>query len=44
MTNINIVKKEHCYGCFACENICPVDAIAMTLDDEGFLYPSVDQC
>ena len=42
MTNVNIVKKEHCYGCFACENICPVDAIAMTLDDEGFLYPSVD--
>lgn len=39
---INIVKKEECNGCHACNNICPKDCISMEIDDEGFWYPKVD--
>ena len=28
-----------CYGCRACEHICPKGAISMAPDPEGFLYP-----
>lgn len=35
-------NKENCCGCTACYAICPVGAIAMKPDDEGFLYPAVD--
>lgn len=31
-----------CTGCSACENICPVNAISMKIDKEGFLYPSIE--
>ena len=34
--------KERCTGCFACFNACPKDAINMSLDDEGFFYPNID--
>lgn len=34
-------KKEECCGCAACMNICPVNAITMQPDDEGFLYPKI---
>ena len=34
--------KENCYGCGACENICPANAIIMRPDDDGFLYPHID--
>jgi len=34
--------KEHCCGCTACANICPRNAITMTIDEEGFLYPEID--
>lgn len=34
--------KENCYGCGACENICPANAIFMRRDDDGFLYPHID--
>lgn len=33
--------KEECCGCRACEQICPVQAIRMKEDQEGFLYPSI---
>ena len=36
-------SKEQCSGCFACCNICPVDAISMKVNEEGFWYPSVDE-
>lgn len=39
---INISDKEKCSGCSACYNICPVDAIRMSSDEEGFFYPTVD--
>lgn len=31
-----------CCGCSACASKCPVGAISMKYDDEGFLYPRVD--
>lgn len=36
-------RKEECYGCKACSNICPTSAIHMEQDEEGFLYPIIDQ-
>ena len=39
---INIVEKKNCCGCSACASICPKHSITMTCDDEGFLYPNVD--
>ena len=36
-------KKENCCGCWACENICPKNAIKMHEDKEGFLFPSIDR-
>ncbi|MGN0383495.1 MAG: Coenzyme F420 hydrogenase/dehydrogenase, beta subunit C-terminal domain [Eubacterium sp.] len=43
---INIQERPDCCGCTACYNICPVNAINMTPDTEGFLYPAVnmDKC
>lgn len=39
---IKIQDKKNCSGCSACESICPVNAIRMVNDCEGFLYPRVD--
>ncbi|GAB4318049.1 MAG: hypothetical protein Kow0019_19440 [Methanobacteriaceae archaeon] len=35
-----------CYGCYACKEICPADAINMKEDYEGFVYPKIqeDKC
>lgn len=35
-------KKAACFGCGACQAVCPADAIAMTADAEGFFYPVID--
>lgn len=35
--------KFNCYGCTACANICPKNAITMVEDDEGFTYPKIDK-
>lgn len=35
--------KSECTGCHACANSCPVNAISMKADEEGFLYPKVDR-
>ncbi|QHQ61048.1 4Fe-4S dicluster domain-containing protein [Anaerocolumna sedimenticola] len=37
------IKKHECYGCYACKEICPVNAIVMEEDKEGFRYPVVDE-
>ncbi len=34
--------RSRCSGCSACYAICPVGAIAMRPDEEGFFYPVVD--
>ena len=36
-------NKEECCGCTSCYSICPVNAIIMEKDKEGFLYPSIDE-
>lgn len=38
-----VTEKYKCTGCHACYNICPVNSIRMEPDDEGFLYPSIDE-
>ena len=35
-------SKSECCGCSACEQICPVGCIKMKEDEEGFLYPKID--
>ena len=35
--------KQKCCGCWACESVCPKSAISMQPDNEGFLYPVVNQ-
>lgn len=40
---ISISDKKDCCGCTACASICGVSAISMTADQEGFLYPLVDE-
>jgi coenzyme F420-reducing hydrogenase beta subunit len=42
MNNIAIVG-EHCFGCTACEHICPKACISMMPDEQGFLYPFVNE-
>lgn len=43
---MNISKNIYCIGCNACRLICPVNAINMSLDIEGFLRAVVnnDKC
>lgn len=40
---IKISNKECCCGCSACAQKCPKKCIKMEMDDEGFLYPVVDE-
>lgn len=35
--------KENCCGCSACYAVCPVSAIKMKADAEGFLYPAINE-
>lgn len=35
-------RKEQCCGCTACFAVCPKNAITMKPDEEGFLYPYID--
>lgn len=37
------LKKSDCCGCTLCYNTCPTHAIHMEPDEEGFLYPVIDQ-
>lgn len=34
--------KSNCSGCGACAQVCALDAIKMTADEDGFLYPVTD--
>ncbi len=38
---IDRIDKNKCNGCSACLNICPVRAIDMIIDQEGFIYPLI---
>ncbi len=37
-----ICARELCSGCSTCASVCPVGAITMTADGEGFDYPCID--
>lgn len=37
------LKKEQCCGCAACVAACPVGAVGMEADEEGFEYPKIDE-
>jgi len=39
---INVDDKVNCCGCEACFNVCPSKCITMENDEEGFLYPKVN--
>lgn len=39
---IKLEDKKDCCGCNVCVDICPVKAISLKTDDEGFWYPNVD--
>ncbi len=39
---VDEMNREHCCGCGSCVNTCPVSAIRMEMDAEGFYYPVVD--
>lgn len=40
---MNERKKADCSGCSACVKVCPVGAISMVADEEGFKYPKLDE-
>lgn len=40
---IELCKGKHCCGCGACAQICPKGCITMRADEEGFLYPYIEQ-
>lgn len=40
---IDILHKEDCCGCHACQTACPIGCIEMVTDNEGFLYPQVNK-
>lgn len=40
---LEIKEKKECTGCSACFSICPTKAISMLEDEEGFIYPKIDE-
>ena len=40
---VDAVSPSRCVGCHACFNICPVRAITMVENEEGFKYPQLDK-
>ncbi len=41
--NISVLPPKSCYGCTACANACPKNAIEMKADELGYLYAEVDE-
>lgn len=45
MSNVTLLEKNKCVGCRSCVNSCLNESIEMKENDEGFLYPSInDSC
>lgn len=40
---INIIEKKDCCGCSACVQRCPRQCISLEADEEGFLYPIINE-
>lgn len=43
MSTKSIITNKECYGCFACATICPTNSIQMAPNEEGFLYPRINE-
>lgn len=45
MKHINALntERDNCCGCSACQQVCPHNCILMKADEEGFLYPEVNE-
>lgn len=41
--HIDTVNNNYCTGCRACEQLCPVNCIKMKENNEGFIYPEIDE-
>lgn len=42
--NINeITEQRKCTGCMACKQVCPINAIEVVRDKNGFEYPRVSE-
>lgn len=39
---LEICQIEQCTGCMACFSVCPHHAVEMKANEEGFLYPVID--
>lgn len=39
---VNITNPQNCVACTGCVNICPVSAIKLCPDKEGFAYPFIE--
>ena len=40
---IILENMDSCVGCSACAQRCPTSCISMVYDDEGFLFPRIDE-
>lgn len=43
MKSAYVIDKQMCTGCLACKDTCPVNAIDIFIDEEGFRYPQINQ-
>ncbi len=41
--DVSEVPENVCTGCSACANVCPVNAISMKENKDGFIMPSIDK-
>lgn len=44
--NNYVINKNKCVSCMACYSVCPVQAIEILTDEDGFYFPSIkkDKC
>lgn len=41
--SIKCINMNLCTACGACENICPAHAVVMQYDQNGFMYPIINE-